>query len=123
MFVICYIDKTDSNCKFMTVADYKPVLENTPQYMDIQHIFRENTDLKIKLSKYEANFIKHHNTYGFDLSDLHKQYENTRTHCIYELMGRNTKNTCYKLILMDLATKKLHKVMVSYLDMHCKEIP
>lgn len=123
MFIICYADTKTNEHTFTIVNDYKSFMKNASPNIDVRFVFNESGNIINRVNKYEENFIRNCFSYGFDVSDLHKKYKNKTTNIVYELVGLNTANRRYKLILFNCTTRKLNKVTVNYLSNYCEKLP
>ena len=113
MYTVCYVDKSTNEHKFASTSDYANYINQLKPTENVVFVYDERANILQRNDKYEQMLTSAGDMYGIDPNNLHCKYAD-RNGTVFELLGLNTRNRRYKVIIRDAVTGKTMKVTTKY---------
>ena len=113
--VICFIENGQKSFETISTNLIDAWTQNHPN-AEIVHRFNAHSDTASYNKRIENTFETHCAYYGLEPEDLHAQFKNTANGHTIEVIGINSRNYKYPIIIIDKTEDHRFKVTPRYMD-------
>ena len=113
--VICFIENGTKSFETISTNLIDAWIQNHPN-AKIIHLFNSEADIEAKNKRIEDTFESHCCYYGLQPDDLHTEFKNTANGHTVEVIGINSRNYKYPVIIIDKTVNCRLKVTPKFMD-------